>query len=805
MKTVPKASVTKLVRGIAELKASDRMFRLKKIILEEPRYVDITQALLVTASYKKTEGRPKIIQRALAFGHVIDNLPLRIYEGELIVGNRTYGSRWGVVSPEAGISWLEKEIDTIDTRPQDPFTFRDEDKKRFREEIVHYWKGKSLEDRIMEEHGTEIKAISKVVKVNQLDHAQGHIIADVPLWLKLGIVGMEDRVKRAMAGKSSESQPGLYESMLISLDAARRFMLRYAHYAENLAGMETDEHRAAELREIGRICAKISNDPPSTFHEALQSIWFLFVLLDTESNASSFSFGRMDQYLYRFFIADIESGALSLDFARDLLESFWLCCNKIVYMRNREGARYFAGFPIGFNIVIGGQLADGSDGTNALSYLCLKAQDHLRLPQPNLSVRLYEKSPEEFVDACSRVIGGGGGMPQIFSDTSIIPALEKQGISHTDAVNYAVVGCVELSCSGNYLGWSDAAMFNLVKALELALNGGKCLISGESIGPDLGDLEQFEDYRDMELAFKGQIDYFFERMMDILPAVERAHCEVLPSPFLSTVIDDCIGKGVDVTAGGADYNFSGIQAIQVANIADSLAAIKFLVYDRKLVDRSALLSALRNNFKDAETLRQFLINQAPKYGNDVEWVDLLGLKWIRYFDDRLAEFRNARGGKYITGLYTVSAHVPMGANVGASADGRLASSPLADGGVSAMYGRDINGPTALLNSVSRISSVQVGNGTLLNMKFLPEFFSDNSRAKFNMLLCAFIRLKIHHVQFNVVRKEDLLAAKRNPELHRGLIVRVAGYTAYFTQLAAEIQDEIIARTTYGVDDGRNGI
>jgi len=457
MKTVPKASVTKLVRGIAELKASDRMFRLKKIILEEPRYVDITQALLVTASYKKTEGRPKIIQRALAFGHVIDNLPLRIYEGELIVGNRTYGSRWGVVSPEAGISWLEKEIDTIDTRPQDPFTFRDEDKKRFREEIVHYWKGKSLEDRIMEEHGTEIKAISKVVKVNQLDHAQGHIIADVPLWLKLGIVGMEDRVKRAMAGKSSESQPGLYESMLISLDAARRFMLRYAHYAENLAGMETDEHRAAELREIGRICAKISNDPPSTFHEALQSIWFLFVLLDTESNASSFSFGRMDQYLYRFFIADIESGALSLDFARDLLESFWLCCNKIVYMRNREGARYFAGFPIGFNIVIGGQLADGSDGTNALSYLCLKAQDHLRLPQPNLSVRLYEKSPEEFVDACSRVIGGGGGMPQIFSDTSIIPALEKQGISHTDAVNYAVVGCVELSCSGNYLGWSDAA------------------------------------------------------------------------------------------------------------------------------------------------------------------------------------------------------------------------------------------------------------------------------------------------------------------------------------------------------------
>lgn len=794
-----------LIQDIMSLPISGRISKLKKDILGEPRYVDITQALLVTESYKKNEGKPKIIQRALAFRDVLRNLPLRIYDGELIIGNRTYGSRWGVVSPEAGISWLEQEMDTIDARPQDPFTFKEEDKKRFKEEIILYWKGGSLEDRIMNEYGTKIKDISKVVKINQLDHAQGHIIPNVKIWLNLGLAGIEDRIKTAKTRKSKKSQLDLYEAMLICLDGARCFMLRYAKYAEELANVESDAFRAKELREISRVCKKISNDPPSTFHEALQSIWFLFILLDVESNASSFSLGRLDQYLYPYFISDRESGQISLAFAGDLFESFWLCFNKIVYMRNRDGARYFAGFPIGFNIVIGGQLEDGSDASNALSYFCLKAQEHLRVPQPNLSARLHKHSPEEFIDTCSRIIGGGGGMPQIFSDTSIIPTLEKNGISHSDAVNYAIVGCVELSCSGNYLGWSDAAMFNLVKALELALNNGRCLISGEQIGPDLGNLEQFQVFSDVEKAFKGQIDYFFDQMMDILPSVERAHCEILPSPFLSAVVCDCIEKGIDVTAGGAKYNFSGIQAIQVANIADCLAAIKSTVYDKKVFDRATLLSALRNNFQGAEPLRQFLIYQVPKYGNDVEWVDLLGLKWIQYFSDRLTEFQNARGGQYIMGLYTVSAHVPMGANVGASADGRFASSPLADGGVSAMYGRDTNGPTALINSVSKISSVQAANGTLLNMKFLPEFFNDNSRIKFNMLLRAFIRKKIHHVQFNVVRREDLIAARCNPELYQGLIVRVAGYTAYFTQLAPEIQDEIIARTTYGADDGRYDI
>jgi pyruvate-formate lyase len=420
------------------------------------------------------------------------------------------------------------------------------------------------------------------------------------------------------------------------------------------------------------------------------------------------------------------------------------------------------------------------------------------MPQPNLSARLFHGSSSELVDECSRVIGLGSGMPQIFNDDSIIPALMNQGISEKDANNYSIVGCVELTTHGNNLGWSDAAMFNLVKALELALNDGVCLLTGVQTGLKTGYLTDYKTYEELEEAYKRQLDHFIDRMIKACDVVDRLHAELLPSPFLSSVIDDCIEKGIDVTAGGAHYNLSGIQAIQAANIADSLAAIKKLIYEDKTLPAEQLLKALQNNFESFEVLRHFLINKVPKYGNDVPWVDEIGNKWIEYFSEKMTQYKNARGGPYHTGLYTVSAHIPMGHNVGASADGRLAKDPLADGGMSAMYGRDQNGPTSLLKSVSRINSKFGSNGTLLNMKFLPEFFKTNEGIKkFSFLLRTFVHLKINHVQFNVLRKEDLIKAKQNPEAFKGLTVRVAGYTAYFTELASDLQDEIIARTSYG--------
>jgi formate C-acetyltransferase len=341
-------------------------------------------------------------------------------------------------------------------------------------------------------------------------------------------------------------------------------------------------------------------------------------------------------------------------------------------------------------------------------------------------------------------------------------------------------------------------MFNMVKALELTLNNGVCLLTGKPMGLDLGNLADYQNYEALEDAFRRQMDHFIDRMIKACDVVDRLHAELLPSPFLSSVIDGCAEKGLDVTAGGARYNLSGIQAIQVANVADCLAVAKKCIYEDRTLQAQDLLTALRSNFKDSEPLRQQLINKVPKYGNDIEWVDAIATTWVDYFADKMTAYTNARGGIYHTGLYTVSAHVPMGQNVGASLDGRKAKDPLADGGMSAMYGRDRNGPTALLNSVSRINPRHGSNGTLLNMKFLPEFFhSEEGIAKFSALLRTFVALRINHVQFNVLRKEDLLAAKADPESWRGLTVRVAGYTAYFLELADDLQEEIIARTSYG--------
>ena len=782
----------------------------RSLIMNEERIVCMDQSVSITDVYREHNDEPVVVQRALSFARSLKEIPIRIDPEERIVGNRTPGIRSGVVFPEAGLSWLEREFDILNTREQDRFSKTDEDRKILFDTLIPFWKGRTLEDYIDREMGKEIKEIGKVVKINQKDHAQGHIAPDVELWLKFGPAGLLERMDsyRKAAKHLTQEQKDFYRAQEIVLRAASAFMLRYAGLAEKLAiDAEAGAGEAAggkcyynaeRLKSIAANCRNIAVRPAKGYYEALQSIWFLFVLLQGESNASSFSPGRLDQYLYPYLEEDLEGGVLKLEKAQELLEHLWLSFNKIVYLRNSDGARYFAGFPIGFNIAIGGLDNEGKDASNLLSWMCLKAQEHIGLPQPNLSVRLHSGSPDDFTDFCSHVIGQGSGMPQIFNDESVIPALENVGISHDDALNYAVVGCVELTTPGNNLGWSDAAMFNLVKALELALNGGVCLQSGKQMGPDLGSLENYKSYGELETAFRGQVDHFIDRMIVCCDFVDRAHAKVLPSVFLSSVIDNCMEKGLDVTAGGAKYNLSGIQLIQVANVADSLKAIEILVFREGLLSGAEYLQALKDDWKGHEKLRQRVLRKVPKYGNDNEELDALGARWVNHFADRLTGFTNARGGVYHTGLYTVSAHVPMGMNVGASADGRFAGTPLADGGISAMYGRDEKGPTAVLHSVSRIPSLRASNGTLLNMKFLPEFFkSGEDLKKFSAFLKTFVKLKIHHIQFNVVRREDLLAAQENPEAYKGLTIRVAGYTAYFTELARDLQDEIIARSAYG--------
>lgn len=761
------------------------------------RYLSIEQAKIITRVYQQNEDLPVILKRAMALALSLSEIPIAIDPEEFIVGNRTPDNRAGVMFPESGLRWLLNEIESLPVRPQDPFNVRPEDAEYFKEIIEPFWRGKTLEDDIYSTYGEELSAIEKVVKINQKDHAQGHICPNVEDWLRLGPSGLL-KVASEKLTTADESRKDFYKSVCIALDAACRFIDRYAVLALQMSEQSDKPSFRKSLKEISIICKNLSENPPVTFHEALQSVWFLFVILHMESNASSFSPGRLDQYLYPFYREDLKSGRINEKIALELLEGLFLKFNQIVYLRNEHSAKYFAGFPIGFNITVGGIKKTGEDATNELSYLILKTQDHIRLPQPNLTARLHKHSPSKFINECSRVIGLGNGMPQIVNDENIIPALRTIGIEQNDCNDYTLVGCVELSTQGNYLGWSDAAMFNMVKALELTLNNGICMITGKQTGLKTGSLESYPDYPALENAFRMQIDFFIDKMIKACDVVEKCHQSHLPSPFLSGVVDDCLMNGIDVTAGGAKYNLSGIQAIQVANIADSLAVLKKLVFEEGLIEKKRLLDALRNNFAGNESLRQLCINRVPKYGNDIDWVDNIGAEWVKYFAERLKQFKNFRGGKFHMGLYTVSAHVPMGQNVGGTPDGRLAQSPLADGGMSPMYGRDKHGPTAVLNSVGRIPSYLATNGSLLNMKFLPSLFeNDSDREKFSSLLKSFVSLPINHVQFNVVTAEELIRAKADPESYRGLTIRVAGYTAYFTELSGDLQDEIIKRTTHG--------
>lgn len=778
------------------MKASKRILDLKEEILNAPRYASIEQARIITRIYQENEDLSIAKKRALSLKVALEEIEIGVREQELIVGNRTKGTRDGVVFPESGSTWVDQEFETLPTRDQDKFQVRDEDIKEFREIIFPYWKNKSLEDGIKTTYGKEIDLISKVVKINQKDHAQGHICPDVKRWLELGPQGLKKQALTRLE-TCEDSQKEFLECVVIVLDGAINFISRYGNLIKSRLDDCSEEYRAS-LKQVGINCDNLAKRPPETFYEAVQSLWFLFVICQMESNASSFSPGRADQYLYPYFKKDILENKLNQEEALEILESLFLKFNEIVYMRNKHSARYFAGFPIGFNIALGGVDKDGKDIYNELSLLFLQAQYNLGLPQPNLSVRLNKHTSHELIQKAIQVVAKGSGMPQFFNDEAIIQNMvDDLGISLEDARDYAIVGCVELTTQGNNLGWSDAAMFNFNKALELTLNNGICLLGNKQIGPDFGNLTTYNTYEEFEKAFEKTINHYIKEMMKAEEVVEAAHQKYLPTAFLSSVIDSCIAKGLDVTAGGAKYNLSGIQMIQIANLADSLAVIKKLVYQDNIISREELLQALKDNYEGHDILRAIVLNKVPKYGNDVEWVDNLGAKWAKYFRDELKKYTNYRGGKFHTGMYTVSAHVPMGDNVGASPDGRKALEPLADGGLSPVYGRDLKGPTAVLKSVSRMGNDLTTNGGLLNMKFLPQFFNSQVGCdKFESLLRAFIELKIPHIQFNVVNKEDLLDAKIHPERHKSLTIRVAGYTAYFVELSGKLQDEIIERTAY---------
>lgn len=724
-----------------------------------------------------------MIRRAKATAWILDHVQISIRDDELIAGNRTIKPRAGIMSPEMDPYWLLKELDQFPTRPQDRFNISEEDKRIYREVLFPYWENRSMKDFINAQMTDEVKAAvsTQIFSVNQTDKGQGHIIIDYPRLLENGLAALVAEMK---AVSQRHPQNNFYQAVLILLEASQRHILRYAALADDMAAGCGDGQRRKELETIADISRHNAVHRPEDFWQACQLFWYMNIILQYESNASSISLGRFDQYMLPYYQASLNRGQ-DPQFLQELLESLWVKCNDIVLLRSTSSARYFAGFPTGYTALLGGLTETGRSAVNILSFLSLDAYQNVRLPQPNLGVRINELVDRPFLRKTAETIRLGTGIPQIFNDEVVIPAFLNRGVSLDDARDYSVVGCVELSIPGRTYGLHDIAMFNLLKVMEIVM------LENES-NPDItwdGLINQIRD----------KIRYYIKLMVEGSNICDIGHRDWAPVPLLSSFIEDCVQHGQDITEGGARYNFSGVQGIGIANLSDSLHALKGMVFEQKRLSFAELIAVLKANFQtpEGEKIRARLINRFEKYGNDIDEVDNISADLLRFYCKEVEQYHNPRGGRFTPGSYTVSAHVPLGSVVGATPDGRLAGEQLADGGLSPMLGQDVQGPTAVLKSVSKLDNFLLSNGTLLNVKFTPATLAgDGGLNKLADFLQAFTRLKLQHIQFNVVNADTLREAQQRPQDFAGLVVRVAGYSAFFVELSQEIQDDIIRRTAH---------
>ncbi|ASV57517.1 Pyruvate formate-lyase [Lelliottia jeotgali] len=761
---------------------TNRIQRLKDALFASPREISLERALLYTESHQQTEGEPVILRRAKATAYILDKVEIAIRDDELIAGNRTVKPRAGIMSPEMDPYWLLKELEQFATRPQDRFTISEEDKRLYRDVLYPYWEKRSMKDFINSQMTDEVKAAvsTQIFSVNQTDKGQGHIIIDYPRLLNNGLGALVEEMDEHC---QREPQNHFYQAALLLLEASQRHILRYAALAEAIAE-RSDEPRRQELLTIAANSRHNARYKPQTFWQACQLFWYMNVILQYESNASSLSIGRFDQYMLPFYQASLTQGE-DPAFLKELLESLWVKCNDIVLLRSTSSARYFAGFPTGYTALLGGLTENGRSAVNVLSFLCLDAYQSIQLPQPNLGVRVNEFIDRPFLLKTAETIRLGTGIPQIFNDEVVVPAFLNRGVSLEDARDYAVVGCVELSIPGKTYGLHDIAMFNLLKVMEIAMqeNEGNADLSYDGL------LEHI----------RHKINHYIALMVEGSNICDIGHRDWAPVPLLSSFISDCLVNGKDITEGGARYNFSGVQGIGIANLSDSLHALKGLVFEQQRLSFDELLAVLKANFAtpEGEKIRARLINRFEKYGNDIDEVDNISAELLRHYCKEVEKYRNPRGGQFTPGSYTVSAHVPLGAVVGATPDGRFAGEQLADGGLSPMLGQDMQGPTAVLKSVSKLDNYLLSNGTLLNVKFTPATLEgDAGLQKLADFLRAFTQLKLQHVQFNVVNADTLREAQQRPQDFAGLVVRVAGYSAFFVELSKEIQDDIIRRTAH---------
>ncbi|MBN1038665.1 MULTISPECIES: glycyl radical protein [unclassified Clostridium] len=786
-----------------------RVEKLKEEIFSAIPCIEADRAIILTESFKETENEPIIIRKAKSLEKILSEIPVVIRDNELIVGSLTKNPRSCQVFPEFSNQWLVDEFDKFEKRTSDLFKIPEETKSKLKE-VFKYWQGKTVSELATSYMSNETKDAmnTKVFTVaNYHFNGLGHISVDYPKVLEKGFLGIIKETENAIinADKSNPEyvkKKVFWDSIIISCKAAIKYANRYSELAKKLAGETLDINRKNELLKIAEICSKVPANPAETFYEACQSFWFVQAIISLESNGHAISPARFDQYMYPYYKNDIDNKFATKEVNTEILHCLWVKFNDLTKVRDETTTKAFSGYSMFQNLIVGGQTPDGKDATNELSYMCLEATGSLKLPQPSLCVRIWSKTPDEFLIRTCELTRLGTGLPAFYNDEVVIPTLINQGLTIEDARDYAIVGCVEPQKPGKTDGWYDAAFFNLAKILELSMNNGR--LNGKQVGPETGEFTSFKNIDDFINAYKKQIEYFVFHMVAADNCVDIAHAERAPLPFLSSMLDDCIGTGKSIQEGGGHYRFSGPLGVGIANVGDSFMAIKKLIFDENKITLLKLKSAVDSNFgeneddpikkAEYEDIKQLILNRVPKFGNDIDEVDEFTRDGALIYCKEVLKYTNQRGGKFIPGLYPVSNNVYLGSLVGATPDGRSAFKPLADG-VSPTRGADVNGPTAAANSVSKLEHFAAPSGTLFNQKFNPNSLQgDNGLKNLGSLIRSYFDRKGMHIQFNVIDKKVLVEAQKHPEQYRDLIVRVAGYSAQFICLDKGVQDDIIKRT-----------
>ncbi|MBN1074279.1 glycyl radical protein [Clostridium botulinum] len=791
------------------IRPTKRVEKLKEEIFSATPYIEADRAIILTESFKETENEPIIIRKAKSLEKILNEIPIVIRDNELIVGSLTKNPRSCQVFPEFSNQWLVDEFDKFEKRTSDLFKIPEETKSKLKE-VFKYWQGKTVSELATSYMTNETKDAmnTKVFTVaNYHFNGLGHISVDYPKVLEKGFLGIIKETENAIinADKSNHEyvkKKVFWDSIIISCKAAIKYANRYSELAKKLAGETLDINRKNELLKIAEICSKVPANPAETFYEACQSFWFVQAIISLESNGHAISPARFDQYMYPYYKNDIDNKFATKEVNTEILHCLWVKFNDLTKVRDETTTKAFSGYSMFQNLIVGGQTPDGKDATNELSYMCLEATGSLKLPQPSLCVRIWSKTPDEFLIRTCELTRLGTGLPAFYNDEVVIPTLINQGLTIEDARDYAIVGCVEPQKPGKTDGWYDAAFFNLAKILELSMNNGR--LNGKQVGPETGEFTSFKNIDDFINAYKKQIEYFVFHMVAADNCVDIAHAERAPLPFLSSMLDDCIGTGKSIQEGGGHYRFSGPLGVGIANVGDSFMAIKKLIFDENKITLLKLKAAVDSNFgeneddpikkAEYEDIKQLILNRVPKFGNDIDEVDEFTRDGALIYCKEVLKYTNQRGGKFIPGLYPVSNNVYLGSLVGATPDGRNAFKPLADG-VSPTRGADVNGPTAAANSVSKLEHFAAPSGTLFNQKFNPNSLQgDNGLKNLGSLIRSYFDRKGMHIQFNVIDKKVLLEAQKHPEQYRDLIVRVAGYSAQFICLDKGVQDDIIKRT-----------